>query len=83
MRRHLVQDVWRMGQWWCGPVTVTAGVGDKGTGSLGVSQQRKEKQGVRQGSQVHGGCSSPPPIQVRSAPWPGAGTQPFQKEQKG
>ena len=83
MRRHLVQDVWRWDSGGVAQHTVTAGVGDTGTGSLGVSQQRKEKQGVRQGSQVHGGCSSPPPIQVRSAPWPGAGTRPFQKEQKG
>ena len=36
VRCHLVQDVWRMGQWWCGPVTVTAGVGDKGAGGVGV-----------------------------------------------
>ena len=40
-----------MGQWWCGPVTVTAGVGDKGAGGVGVSQQRKERQGVRCHSQ--------------------------------
>ena len=65
-----------MGQWWCGPVTVTAGVGDKGAGGVGVSQQRKERQGVRWGSQVRGGCSSPSPVQVPSAPWPGARTGP-------
>lgn len=76
MRCHLVQGVWRMGQWWCGPVTVTAGVGDKGAGGLGVSQQRKERQGVRWGSQVHGGCSSPTPVQVHSAHGLGPGHGP-------
>lgn len=38
---------------------------------------------MRWGSQAHGGCRSLHPVQVHSAPWPGARTQPFQKNREG
>lgn len=65
-----------MGQWWCGPVTETAGVGDKGPGNLGVSQQRREGPGVRTGEAGPGGWGPPTPVQACSAPLPWAGHGP-------
>lgn len=66
-----------MGRWWCGPITETAGVGDKGPGNLGVSQRRREGPGVRTGEAGPGGLRPTHPLSRLAQPHcPGPGHGP-------